>query len=131
MPGRKRSFPCGHHGRGQYCHRCAQEQATSAARQTAKESEAAQRAALGVNTRGIPFDVVQRAAQVLGALRAGLAPHTLDGVYLDHEASKRTARFELGRRWRLLCRRTPAGQFEPLEVLSHEAYNRKWRRSLA
>ncbi len=38
MAGRKRAFPCGHRGRGQYCHRCAQVDRAREQRQAARRS---------------------------------------------------------------------------------------------
>ena len=38
MAGRKRAFPCGHRGQGQYCHTCEQEDRAREQRQAARRS---------------------------------------------------------------------------------------------
>ena len=38
MAGRKKAFPCGHHGRGQHCHRCEQVDLARQQRQAARRS---------------------------------------------------------------------------------------------
>ena len=107
----RKRFACGHRGFGQYCHCCAD-------REAARRKKA--------ELRREPKMVMQKAKQILGWLRDGVHPGALGGKQFGFDRD--LLRIPVGYRYRLLCRREGQG-FEPLEVLSHEAYNPVMRNS--
>ncbi|MBN3761248.1 hypothetical protein [Burkholderia sp. Ac-20365] len=143
----KRSFPCGHTGKGKYCHRCdsvsraeakAEEQAKAeaAARIQARADAQAQEAADRLQRRDrlrqlvdeasidlgpvehLPA-VCERAATVLEQLAAGVHPYELKAKPL--RSTKHTVlSIPVGLSYRLLVERDSR---RPLRIVSHEAYN--------
>jgi len=126
----RKRFPCGHLGKGKYCHACraaeiaAEKAAESKATDKKKKalSEAASRLrAMGVTGyEGKPAGVVSRAAD--------LAAGVLDGRMFGELRARRlvdkrhVVAIPVGRNHRLLC--IDAGDaILPKELLTHEAYN--------
>jgi hypothetical protein len=64
--------------------------------------------------------LVLRAREILEALAHGAPWHQFNGKRLSHD--RNIISVPLGRRYRILFR-TDAGSPQPVEVLSHEAYN--------
>lgn len=73
-----------------------------------------------VDLRGLPNGVVQRAREVIKALKEGADYRQFQGKKLSHMEG--IVRVPLPMEYRLVCRWRP-GQLEFLAVLSHEAYN--------
>ncbi|MHB8252200.1 MAG: DUF7682 family zinc-binding protein [Acidiferrobacter sp.] len=120
----RKRFPCGHLGRGQYCHRCAQEKADVHARTATREGKRALAGVLNVNVTDFPDKILRRAAvihqevadQGLLALRRRGAKKILS---LDNVLS-----VPVGHHHRLLFvvdRDIP----RYLELLTHEQYDRR------
>ena len=145
---RKKTFPCGHSGKGRFCHRCQaaiheQEAAASAATNGASvngngkhhkpraeddgEAKADKEAwretfeADPISLKHLPSrNLVMRARQILSEIDKGAPWHQFNGKRLQHD--RNVVSIPLGRRYRILFR-TDDGAPKPVEVLSHEAYN--------
>lgn len=132
---RKKTFPCGHSGKGRFCHRCA---ATKAKQDAANGTDSAK---VPKKTDGrsdkqawrqtfeddpIPLahlpnkSLVNRARIILEQIGKGAPWHQFNGKRLQHD--RNVVSIPLGRRYRILFR-TDDGAPRPVEVLSHEAYN--------
>ena len=137
----KRQFPCGHSGRGQYCHRCDQEQKLTAAaereKQAQAEAAARERAARTAEKNAwreslardpipmhdYPVPVVEKAREVLAAVAAGAPYMQFGGKRLNYDRT--LVSVPVGRSYRLVFR-DRGGQLAPKELLTHEAYNKAY-----
>jgi hypothetical protein len=135
---RKKTFPCGHSGKGRFCHRCQaakEEQATTsevngkASVRTDEDAEAkADKEAWRETFEADPIplthlpskNLVIRARMILDEIGKGAPWHQFNGKRLQHD--RNVVSIPLGRRYRILFR-TDDGAPKPVEVLSHEAYN--------
>lgn len=134
---RKKTFPCGHSGKGRFCHRCqaAKEQAQKDSEVNGKDSvnghdsEAkAEKEAWRESFEADPIplshlpsrNLVMRARLILEEINKGAPWHQFNGKRLQHD--RNVISVPLGRRYRILFR-TDDGAPKPVEVLSHEAYN--------
>lgn len=140
---RKRTYPCGHSGKGRFCLRCEQqtrdsEQSTTDSSDAAAASSSPSKdlvnpetidketwreafAADPIPLKHLPNrNLVQRARQILQEIERGAPWHQFNGKRLQHDRT--IVSVPLGRRYRILFR-TDDGAPRPVEVLSHEAYN--------
>lgn len=129
---RKRTFPCGHTGKGRFCHRCAaekKEKESEAAKSGESElSEKDEKVAWRETFADDPIQLshlpkkslVVRARMILQEIDRGAPWHQFNGKRLQHD--RNVISIPLGRRYRILFR-TDDGAPRPVEVLSHEAYN--------
>lgn len=127
---RKKVFPCGHRGRGQYCHRCEAEARERRAEEARTAEARAQRAAYAaafeddaVDLRGLPRHVVEAAREKIAQLEAGAPWQELGGK----KVGASTLSIPLPAFYRLLCRYdTDVGgerAVVPFAAMSHEDYN--------
>jgi len=121
----KRTFACGHTGKGKYCHACAAAEKERLAQRLAREEK---RTARRESTALDPVDLsavnhlaaVQREArEVLAKVSSGVHPFALDGKPLKSSAG-RLLSVPVGRSYRLLF---DAPTLKPLRIVSHEHYN--------
>lgn len=141
---RKQTFPCGHTGKGRFCHRCENERRDSGEDKPKPKGEANGGApareldkteldkidketwresfeADPIPLRHLPSKgLVQRARLILDEIQRGAPWHQFNGKRLQHDRT--IVSVPLGRRYRILFR-TDDGAPRPVEVLSHEAYN--------
>jgi hypothetical protein len=142
---RKQTFPCGHTGKGRFCHRCETEKrdssdvstpgpkAESSDAHSAKDADKIDLDKIDkeawretfeadpIPLRHLPSKgLVQRARLILGEIQKGAPWHQFNGKRLQHDRT--IVSIPLGRRYRILFR-TDEGAPRPVEVLSHEAYN--------
>jgi hypothetical protein len=142
---RKQTFPCGHTGKGRFCHRCETDKRDASdglppgaglgvAKPKAepdadkidldkidKEAWRETFEADPIPLRHLPSKgLVQRARLILGEIQKGAPWHQFNGKRLQHDRT--IVSVPLGRRYRILFR-TDEGAPRPVEVLSHEAYN--------
>lgn len=119
MAGRKRTFPCGHKGKGQYCHRCAQEQEAQSRKQAWKDTFAQD----PIDLTLLPTrSQVEKARTLLAAIRQGQPYTDFRGKRLHYDRTLISV--PLSRDYRILFRDTGDGLL-PLSCLSHETYNVK------
>jgi hypothetical protein len=121
----RRTFECGHSGKGKYCHACAAAKKQKAQRRLDLEEK---RAAKRVATTDDPIDLsmvrhlsaVQREArELLAKVSSGVHPFSLDGKFIKSSAGKLVS-VPVGRSYRLLF---DAPSLAPLRLVSHEDYN--------
>jgi hypothetical protein len=124
------TFPCGHRGCGQSCHRCAQqaqqahhEAAARAAQQQLRNDWKARFTTDPINLHRLPQPaLVIQARQVIAAMTRGQDYRALGGKQLAKCPSY--VSIPLRDHYRIIFRRTAAARFEPHGVYSHETYNR-------
>jgi hypothetical protein len=116
----RKLFPCGHRGRGQYCHRCEQHARQQQARAERRTERTSAQEALPVHAAGLPLEIVQRAAQIIADLNAGTAYTKFKGKRISRR--REILSIPVGRRYRLVARIKSEG-IEYLDLLSHEDYN--------
>lgn len=136
---RKQTFPCGHTGKGRFCHRCEASKREAAETNGASASQSTNGKAIvdpetidketwretfeadPIPLKHLPTrNLVQRARQILTEIERGAPWHQFNGKRLQHDRT--IISVPLGRRYRILFR-TDDGAPRPVEVLSHEAYN--------
>ncbi|MBR8826607.1 MAG: hypothetical protein DSM107014_01660 [Gomphosphaeria aponina SAG 52.96 = DSM 107014] len=120
MSRRKKSFPCGHKGYGQICHRCAQQQATWEQKRKRKNEWQETFAQDPIDLRALPKNVVVKARNIIMGLQTANNYRDFHGKRLRHD--RLVISIPVTRNYRLLCR--DYGSFlTPEEVISHEEYN--------
>ena len=125
MSGYKRRFPCGHSGHGQYCHRCEQEANAEQARIQRSEAKAAWSdtfAADPVDLRFLPRELVAEARAIFEGIGQGRPYQGYKGKRLRYDRD--IVSVPLGRDHRILLQEV-GDTLVPMEVMSHETYNRK------
>ena len=129
---RKRTYPCGHTGKGRFCHTCVQQAKAQEAEKpessedglSKKDAKLAWRETFADDP--IPLahlpnkGLVRRARLILQEIDRGAPWHQFNGKRLQHD--RNVISIPLGRRYRILFR-TDDGAPRPVEVLSHENYN--------
>lgn len=122
----KRTFDCGHTGKGKYCHTCESIDRAKAAEREAREEK---RSAKAREATADPIDLsavahlaaVQREArELLAQVSRGVHPFALDGKPIKR-SNGRLLSVPVGRSWRLMF---AADTLRPIELLSHERYNK-------
>jgi hypothetical protein len=120
----KKQFPCGHIGKGQYCHLCKERDDAYEQKRAEKraEKQAVEQAIdVGVNMEGIPVPVAMKAADIIRKLQAGTPYMMLHGKRLA-EWDRNIISVPVGWSHRIICNDV-SGKCVPVEVLSHEKYN--------
>ena len=122
----KKRFPCGHTGKGAYCHRCAQAGLEAERRQedaAAKAEWERSFEADPLDLRGLPKRaLVLKTRDMIRRIAAGEQYTSFKGKRLHHDRS--IISIPLNRDYRLIYRDTPEG-LQLLELLTHEQYNVK------
>lgn len=129
MAGRVKRFDCGHSGKGQWCHRCAEVQ-----RGIDAEARAAAERAAAIVRRHLDFarlfpnqardrdhfppQVIERAVELGLALECGEAASTMRGHRMPYDRT--VFRFNLPGHHRLVVEGDGRG---PMSVMTHEQYN--------
>lgn len=123
----KKTFPCGHKGYGQICHRCTHNQVVervSLQNQTAKRQ--AKQAWLAsfeqdpIDLSMLPKHVVLKARQIIAELQHHCNYTDFGGKRLRHD--RFIISIPITRHYRMLCRDC-GNILVPQAVLSHEDYN--------
>lgn len=126
MPRRKKTFPCGHRGFGSLCHACRdKERAREREDMARRETRAAKQAVLEsspIPLDGLPFQVAEKALEVIAAVTAGRPWQEFRGKKIESRRGLRIV-VPLGWSYRLLFRWEADGGLVPEEALSHETYN--------
>ncbi|MEA5536118.1 hypothetical protein [Crocosphaera sp. XPORK-15E] len=120
MSRRKKSFPCGHKGYGQICHRCAHEQTVWEQKKQEKNAWEDTFTQDPIDLRPFPRNVVLKARQILQGLANQQDYREFHGKRLRHD--RFVISIPVTRHYRLICR--DHGNFlTPEAVISHEDYN--------
>lgn len=120
MARRKKTFPCGHKGYGQECHRCVQKQVDQEERKQARAAWQATFATDPIDLSHLPRNVVLKARQILSGLANQQDYREFYGKRLRHD--RQVISIPVTRHYRLLCQ-DGGDRLEPKEIVSHEDYN--------
>ncbi|MBD2577114.1 hypothetical protein [Oscillatoria sp. FACHB-1406] len=120
MARRKKSFPCGHKGYGQICHRCAQKQDNLAKKREERQQWEATFAEDPIDLSALPRNVVLKARQILVGIATQRDYREFRGKRLRHD--RFIISIPVTRNYRLICRDC-GSNLVPQEVVSHEDYN--------
>lgn len=120
MPRRKKKFPCGHLGYGQFCHRCAQQKADLSQKQQEKQRWEETFTHDPIDLRTLPRNVVLKARKIITGLKTNQDYRDFRGKRLRHD--RFIISIPVTRSYRLICR--DCGNFlAPEAIVSHEDYN--------
>ncbi|PIR83885.1 hypothetical protein COU18_01880 [Candidatus Kaiserbacteria bacterium CG10_big_fil_rev_8_21_14_0_10_51_14] len=124
MAGRKKTFRCGHRGKGQVCHRCQQEarQRQANAQTMAKWNEKVFSAPVRVDH--LPKEIAEKTLQIIAELKDGKPYLDFKGKRMVVMGQRDVISIPIGKRYRLICRDLD-GVFEYVEVITHETYNNR------
>ncbi|HQC72553.1 MAG TPA: hypothetical protein PLE42_07520 [Candidatus Competibacteraceae bacterium] len=122
----RKAFPCGHKGRGQYCHRCVQEQR----KQQEQEQVLQERQAWNELFKQDPIDLkilparslVEKARAIIEQIAQGAMYTAFKGKRMNHDRT--VISIPLSRDYRLIYHETSTG-YVPVSLMTHEAYNVK------
>ena len=128
---RKKTYPCGHTGKGSFCHQCRAEKSRQeqlAAQAEDEEPDENDKQAWRRRFEADPINLahlpnkglVRRARTILKEIDRGAPWHQFNGKRLQHDRT--IISVPLGRRYRIIFR-ADSGTPVPVEVLSHENYN--------
>jgi len=128
MPIRRKHFPCGHHGKGQYCHVCTRDSEDRKGREAqrlARKDKKIQRAEAfthdPIDLRGLPSpQLIDKARHIIHHITTTKEYRPFFGKRM--EADRSLLSVPLNYRYRLLFRIQPT-HIEPLSVMTHETYN--------
>ena len=119
----KKTFPCGHKGKGQYCHRCEQVSRRRQQRRAEQQRWAQQFANDPINLRRLPQrSLINKARAIIAAIAAGQSHTAFKGKRLNHDRT--VISVPVNRDYRLIYYDTGAG-FELKDLMTHEEYNVK------
>lgn len=122
----KRNFPCGHSGKGKYCHTCAAitkaKEAEMLARQHKRLAKAELSAADPIDLSCVAHlpSIQKEARMVLAKVRDGTHPCALKGKQI-RSSNGQVLSVPVGYAYRLMF---DCESLRPIRLLSHEAYNR-------
>ncbi|MCP2732132.1 DUF7682 family zinc-binding protein [Limnofasciculus baicalensis] len=120
MSRRKKTFPCGHKGYGQACHRCEQEHKARDAKKQQKQEWESTFAEDPIDLKELPAHVVVKARIIIAGLESHKNYREFGGKRLRH--NRFIISIPVTRHYRMLC--YDKGSFViPHAVLSHEDYN--------
>jgi hypothetical protein len=123
----KKTFPCGHTGKGKFCHRCAAEEAKRLSRKAEKVELREKLDASGVDLAGLPSHVALKAISIITGMRHGRDYNSFGGKRFGPRRG--IISNPVGYSYRMLCQDT-GSEIKPVEVLSHAQYNRRFREAL-
>ena len=120
----KKTFPCGHIGKGQYCHRCHERDVLYEREREIKRKEKAELAAeinVGVDMSSIPSKVARKAADMIRKIDAG-TPYTMFHGKRLTDWDRSVISVPVGWSHRMMLKEE-GGKYKVTAVLSHEEYN--------
>ena len=124
----RKTFPCGHRGYGQRCHRCEgdrdlerQKAAEREQKQLQKEQWRQSFASDAIDLTNLMPDLVLKAREILEGLREGRNYREFGGKRLNYD--RRVISIPINRDYRMICHDID-GRPTPQRVMSHETYNR-------
>ena len=120
----KKTFPCGHRGKGAFCHRCKQKEDRHREAAQARAAWRRKLDAAPVALGHLPKEVAERALQVVEQLERGTPHMELQGKRLSRMGQRHVVSVPIGQRYRLICK-DRGGACVPVEVITHETYNNR------
>ncbi len=120
MSRRKKTFPCGHKGYGQTCHRCDQQHKAQEDKKRQKQAWESAFADDPIDLTNLPTHVIVKARVIIAALQDHKDYREFGGKRLRH--NRWIISIPVTRNYRMICH--DCGNFlVPQAVLSHEDYN--------
>lgn len=120
MSRRKKTFPCGHKGYGQACHRCEQQYKEQEEKRQQKQAWESTFADDPIDLKNLPTHVVVKARVIIAGLQNHKDYREFGGKRLRH--NRWIISIPVTRNYRMICH--DCGSFLlPQAVLSHEDYN--------
>jgi hypothetical protein len=134
----RKLFPCGHKGKGQYCHVCAhlhnQNVVNKAHEEEIKMAKLERRArilAAPVPLICLPIYVQDEALDLFEAIKTGTPCHNIPHAKrLAKSGQRDVISIKIGWGHRLVCREQPSGEVLPEWVGSHESYNKRYSKTV-
>ncbi len=126
MPKRKRTFPCGHRGFGQFCHQCAKQEQGRRLKRQQKDEWKQTFAADPIDLTKLPRNIVEKSREIIQALAEGRDYREFTGKRLQHD--RNIVSIPVTRSYRMVCR-VSNGTVTPARVETHEEYNSRKPRS--
>ena len=124
MSGKKKLFPCGHRGKGKFCHRCKEEGHLKLESRRIKEEwkETLSRAPVQLND--LPRDVAEKSLMVIQGIETGKSHIEFKGKRLVAMGKRGVISIPIARKYRMVCT-DKGGMLKYIEVISHEIYNNR------
>ncbi len=123
---RKKTFPCGHKGMGQFCHTCHNEKKVQISKEKERQEKYAWNALFSkdvVDLSKLPNrKLVLKARDILEKIASGWPYQQLKGKQLNHD--RQILSIPVNQDYRLLFKRRQQ-HWLPIKLLSHEEYNTK------
>jgi len=120
MSRRKKTFPCGHKGYGQTCHRCEQENKAREAKKQQKQEWESTFDNDPIDLKDLPTHVVVKARAIIAGLEEQKNYREFGGKRLRH--NRWIVSIPVTRNYRMICH-DYGSWLVPYAVLSHEDYN--------
>lgn len=120
MSKRRKTFPCGHKGYGQICHRCDQTHKAQEEKRQQKQEWESTFAKDPINLKNLPTHVVIKARTIIAGLESQRDYREFGGKRLRH--NRMVVSIPVTRNYRMICRDC-GSLLVPQAVLSHEDYN--------
>ncbi|MEQ8963563.1 MAG: hypothetical protein RLP02_37595 [Coleofasciculus sp. C2-GNP5-27] len=120
MARRKKTFPCGHKGYGQTCHRCEQENKAREAKKQQKQEWESTFDNDPIDLKDLPTHVVVKARVIIAGLKEQKNYRDFGGKRLRH--NRGIVSIPVTRNYRMICD-DGGNSLVPRAVLSHEDYN--------
>jgi hypothetical protein len=120
MSRRKKTFPCGHKGYGQICHRCEQQHRAREEKKQQKLEWQSTFAEDPIDLQDLPAHVVVKARAIIAGLASNKNYREYGGKRLRH--NRWIVSIPVTRNYRMICHDC-GSLLVPQAVLSHEDYN--------
>lgn len=124
----KKTFPCGHKGKGKYCHRCAAEKNASKKTQKNQQQDKQAKQAWLDTFADDPIDLqplqlksrILKARKIIRGIANGIPYTQFRGKRMNYD--RHVITIPINRDFRLIYHETDNG-LELIEVIDHEKYN--------
>ncbi len=123
MAARRKKFPCGHRGRGQYCHRCHEEERKRAEKRAEQAAWENLLEGAPIPLSHLPKNVAKKTYRVIRMIESGSPYMDFVGKRLTTMGQREIISIPIGWSHRLICREEAGGRLAFVEVITHETYN--------
>ena len=121
---RKKTFLCGHKGKGQFCHKCKAVEKIKENRRKEQEIWNIKVNLCPVKVVHLPSKVTKKALELIENLSQGEGYHAFNGKRLADMGQREIISIPVGWSYRLICHEFE-GHLKFIEVLTHENYNNR------
>ncbi len=123
---RKKTFPCGHKGKGKYCHRCEQENKRSEIEKSSKEADDQWKKLFEtdpINLRPLlRRNLIEKARKIISGIEKGIHYSKYKGKIMRY--NRNVISIPINHDFRLILHRTKNGIIVK-DLMDHESYNIK------